>query len=63
MRAAETGLMSSSGNIVASQLSAEQKMTPALQEQSDMDIPYEFEHFPLFCFSHTFAFFTLIYKV
>uniref|UniRef100_A0A672PL86 Neugrin n=1 Tax=Sinocyclocheilus grahami TaxID=75366 RepID=A0A672PL86_SINGR len=35
VREAETGLMSSSGNIVPSQLSAEQKVTPALQEQPD----------------------------
>ncbi|XP_059379338.1 uncharacterized protein LOC132114954 [Carassius carassius] len=35
LREAETGLMSSSGNIVPSQLSAEPKVTPALQEQSD----------------------------
>uniref|UniRef100_A0A8C2IUY0 Neugrin n=1 Tax=Cyprinus carpio TaxID=7962 RepID=A0A8C2IUY0_CYPCA len=34
-REAETGLVSSSGNIVPSQLSAEQKVTPALQEQPD----------------------------
>ncbi len=35
VRETDTGLVSSSGNIVPSQLSAEQKVTPALQEQPD----------------------------
>lgn len=35
VRETDTGLLPSSGNIVPSQLSAEQKVTPALQEQPD----------------------------
>lgn len=35
VRESDTGLVPSSGNIVPSQLSAEQKVTPALQEQPD----------------------------
>ncbi|KAK2898577.1 hypothetical protein Q8A67_009995 [Cirrhinus molitorella] len=38
LRETETGLVPSSGNIVASQLSAEQKVTPALQEQPDFTV-------------------------